>query len=269
VIKKLIKAALKISIGIAAIFMAQAVCAQSNQEIAKEVANPLTSLTYLPLQLNYDSDIGPADDGERISLNIQPLTSFSIHDDWNIISRTIVPLVKQKDIFPGAGSQSGLGGVVQSVFFSPDQTTDGWTWGAGPVLLLPTATDDLLGADQWGLGPTIVGVKVSGPWTYGVLANHIASFAGDDNKSDVSATFVQPFLDYTTSNGVTYELTSESTYDWKSDQWTVPVVATVNILTQVGNQLIMYGGGLRYWVKSTESDPEGWSFNLVLYLLFP
>jgi hypothetical protein len=106
VIKKLIEAALKISIGIVTIFMAQAVCAQSNQEIAKEVANPLTSLTYLPLQLNYDLDIGPEDDRERFSLNIQPLTSFSINDDWNIISRTIVPLVKQKDIFPGAGSQA-------------------------------------------------------------------------------------------------------------------------------------------------------------------
>jgi hypothetical protein len=252
------------------IFMAQTVFAQSNEELAKEVANPLTSLTYWPFQLNYDFNIGPSDDGDRLSLNIQPLTSFSLNDNWNIISRTIVPLIEQNDIFPGAGEQSGFGDVVQSLFFSPELATEsGWIWGAGPVFLLPTATDDLLGADKWGLGPTIVGVKVNGPWTYGMLTNHIISFAGDDSKADVSATFVQPFLDYTTKNAVTYELTSESTYNWKSDKWTVPVVLTANILTEVGGQLLMYGGGLRYWAKSTESDPEGWSFNLVLYLLYP
>ena len=251
-------------------FLTPAVFAQSGEELAKEIANPLTSMTLVPFQLSLDSNIGSNDDGDRQTLNIQPLTSFSINDDWNIISRTIVPLIHQDDIFPGAGEQSGLGDVLQSFFISPEQLTEsGWTWGVGPALLLPTATDDLLGTDKWGLGPTAVAAKVDGPWTTGVLVNHIESFAGTDSKPDVSATFIQPFFDYTTKNAVTYELTAESTYNWKSKDWSIPVMLTANKFVQVGNQPILIGGGLRYWAASADSDPEGWALNISLYLLFP
>ena len=157
---------------------------KSKQDIAKEVANPLTSMTYLPLQLDFDRNIGPEDDGERMTLNVQPLTSFEINDDWNLISRTIVPLIAQDDIFPGAGEQSGFGDIVQSFFFSPTKPTeDGWIWGAGPVILAPTATDDYLGTDKWAAGPTFVMAKVDGPWTIGLLANHLSSFAGQSGAS--------------------------------------------------------------------------------------
>jgi hypothetical protein len=110
-----------------------------------------------------------------------------------------VPVVWQDDVVSGAGNQFGLGDVVQSLFFSPKAPTEsGWIVGAGPVFLLPTGTDDLLTTDKWGAGPTAVAFKQQGPWTYGALTNHIWSFAGDDRRADVNATFLQPFLSYTT-----------------------------------------------------------------------
>ncbi len=76
------------------------------------------------------------------------------------------PVVSQDDIYPGAGSQAGLGDVAQCVFFSPRQPTEsGWIWGIGPVIMLPTATDDLPGTGKWGPGPTVVGLKQNVPWT--------------------------------------------------------------------------------------------------------
>jgi len=173
-------------------------------------------------------------------------------------------------VFPGTGRQSGLGDVVQSFFFSPKApTAGGWIWGAGPVLLLPTGTDDLLSAKKWGAGPTAVMLKQQSGWTVGALANHIWSFAGDSERADVSATFVQPFLSYTTPTAWTFTLNTESTYDWKASQWSVPVNALVTKVTKVGGQLISVGGGLRYWADSPEGGPQGLGYRAVLTLLFP
>lgn len=254
----------------ASIFVGSTAFAESNEELAKKLSNPVASLISVPFQLNYDSDIGPNDDGNRYQLNIQPVIPISLNDDWNIISRTILPVVSQDEIFPDASSQSGLGDILQSLFFSPKQPTErGWIWGMGPVLLLPTATDDLLGADKWGLGPTAVVLKQGGPWTYGTLANHIWSVAGDDDRQDISSTFLQPFLSYTNKQAVTFALNAESTYDWKSKQWAVPINFTATKVTKFGNQLVSVGGGIRYWAESTDAGPEGMGVRLIFTLLFP
>jgi len=260
----------RLFIGMTLIFIAQSVFAQSDQDIAQQINNPLTSMTIVPILTDFDGDIGPTDDGDRVTVNLQPITSFLLNEDWTVISRTILPFIDQSDIFPGAGSQSGIGDVVQSLFFSPKQMTEsGWTWGVGPVLLLPTATDDLLGTEKWGAGPTAVAVKVTGPWTYGMLVNHIVSFAGNDSRDDVSASLLLPFLDYTTEKAVTYEIISEPVYNWESEQWSVPVTASINKYLQLGGQHLQIGTGLTYWAESADSDPEGLSFTLSLYLLFP
>ena len=164
---------------------------QSQQDLAKRLSNPVSSLISVPFQFNIDHDIGPDDAGDRMTLNFQPVVPLTLNDDWNVISRTILPVIDQQDIYPGAGDQFGLGDTVQSFFFSPKApTVSGWIWGAGPVFLLPTGTDELLGSDQWGVGPTGVALKQVGSWTYGGLANHIWSVAGDDDRGDVNSTFL-------------------------------------------------------------------------------
>ncbi len=238
--------------------------------LAKKLSNPVAALISVPLQLNYDHDIGPTDDGDKWTLNIQPVVPIELNKDWNVISRTILPVVYQDDIAPGAGSQFGIGDVVQNLFFSPKApTSSGWIWGAGPVFLLATGSDDLLTADQWGAGPTALVLKQEKGWTYGALANHLWSFAGDDDRGDVNATFLQPFVSYTTPTAWTYGINTESTYDWENEQWSVPLNVTVSKVTRIGNQLVSVGGGLRYWADSPPGGPEGVGVRLVFTFLFP
>jgi len=248
----------------------QAQAEDSATDLAKKLSNPVAALISVPMQLNYDKKTGTSQSGKRSVLNVQPVVPVTLNQDWNIISRTIVPLVSQQDITPGAGSQSGVGDIVQSVFFSPKApTADGWIWGAGPVLLLPTGSSDMLSAKKWGAGPTAVLLKQDSGWTYGALANHIWSFAGDSTRSDISATFLQPFLSYTTPTAWTYGVNTESTYDWKATQWSVPLNLSVSKVTKIGDQLMSLGGGVRYWAYGPDSGPHGWGLRLVMTLLYP
>jgi len=239
-------------------------------EMAKKLANPLAAMISLPMQLNYDQDFGVDDTGNRFLMNVQPVVPISISENWNMISRTILPVITQDELAAGTGRQTGLGDTSESLWFSPVKPTDkGLIWGVGPVILIPTATDDLLGGGKWGIGPTFVALRQNGPWTIGALGNHIWSVAGSDNRSDISSTFIQPFITYHTPTAVSYALNTETSYDWKSEQWSIPVNLMVSKLVRFDKQMVSFQVGIRYWVKSTDTGPEGLGLRFAVTMLFP
>jgi len=199
---------------------------------------------------------------------LQPVIPVSIAKNWNLISRTIVPVISQNNVYASGESEFGLGDVAQSLFFSPKQPTKGGIlYGIGPVLLLPTATNDLLGIKKWGIGPTAVILRMQGNWTYGALINQIWSYAGSGN-SDVSITFFQPFISYSTSNGMSYSFNSENTQNWNDDMFRGFASVIISKVTQIDKQSIQFGLGPKMFYGNNLANPE-WGIRAIIVLLFP
>jgi hypothetical protein len=239
----------------------------SGADLAKKLSNPVADLISVPFQFNYNGGF-PEGDGEQYYLNIQPVIPISISPKWNVISRTIFPIYSQ-DISDVEGRQVGLGATTQSFFFSPKAPgPHGVIWGVGPAFLIPTATDHIA-TNQWGAGITGVALKQTGPWTVGALGNHIWSITGDDEDGDRSATFLQPFLSYTTPKATSFTLNTESTYDWETEQWSVPINALVGQVVKIHRRPVQFSLGARYWADAPEAGPEGWGARFQVTLLFP
>jgi hypothetical protein len=203
-----------------------------------------------------------------MTINVQPVIPVALNPKWNLISRTIIPIIHQANVTaPGAG-QTGLGDVVQSLFLSPNKT-EPFIWGIGPAILVPTATNQFLGSKQLGLGPTVVVLKQQHGWTVGTLWNHIWRVAGGSGRPRVNADFVQPFLSYSTKDGWSYTINTESTYDWTNKNWAVPIHFTVQKIVRFGKQPIQFGGAMRCWATSPSGGPESCGLRIIVTGIFP
>lgn len=244
--------------------------ANDDQAIAKKLSNPIASLVSVPFQFNYDEGFNRLGTGKRLNLNVQPVIPIELSSEWNLISRTIMPFNWSDDMLTNSGSITGMGDTVQSFFLTPSKAMNGISWGLGPVFLLPTGTSDVYTSHEWGAGPTGVILKESGPWMYGALVNHIWSFANTGTPAhDINATFMQPFIVYTTPDAWTYAVNTETTYDWNAEEWQVPVNATVSKVVKIGSQRVSLSAGARYYITSPDAAADGWGGRFGITFLFP
>jgi hypothetical protein len=249
---------------------APAVPASGDQmaELATKLNNPTASLISVPLQSNIDFGGGPNDDGLQYKLNIQPVIPFKLNDDWKILTRAILPIIHQSNRV-GTSTQSGIGDTSLTFWLSPEKTRPGGiVWGLGPAFLAPTATDDYLGTDKWGVGPSVIVVKQSHGWSSGALVSQTWSFAGSDERDDLSSTFMQPFVSYQTRSHTTYGFNLESSYDWENEQWIVPINLQVTQLVRLGTMPVSFQGGVRYYA-ATPADGPTWGLRFTATLVFP
>lgn len=239
----------------------------ADSQLAQQLNNPLANLISVPFNNNFDYGGGRNDDGFRYTMVAQPVIPFQLNENWNLITRTIIPYAHLERVLPN--HESGLGDAVGNFWLSPAQPTEwGLTWGIGPAILAPTGTNRFSSSRQWGAGPTGVAVVTRGPWIGLLLGNYIWSLGGTpDRLDDVNQGFVQAALAYTLPSRTTLFVSTESVYEGNSRQWTVPLQAGVNQLLRIGNQPIQLGGLVRYYAEKPAGGPD-WGFQLRLTLVF-
>ena len=243
----------------------------SAEELAKLAQNPVGNLISVPFQNNTNLNFGP-EKGTQNILNIQPVIPISVSRDWNIITRTILPLIWNPSLGPDIPGKDGTGDVVFTAFLSPANPGH-WIWGAGPVIQVPTNSNAQLGNKNWGLGPSFVVLHLEhgDPWVYGVLVNNIWSVSSNKQGGSYNNGLIQPFINYNFKEG--FYLTSSPilTVDWKADsgqRWTVPIGGGVGkifhfLRLPVNTQLAGYYNVVR------PDFGANWQIRAQVQLMFP
>lgn len=246
-----------------------AIAEMSKEELAKAAQNPVANLISVPFQNSTNFNVGPYNRTQDI-LNIQPVIPVTLNPEWNVITRTIVPLIWQPGMAPGQDTDFGLGDTQLTAFLSPAKP-GGIIWGVGPIFQLPTHTNGL-GTRKWGIGPSVVGLKIEKHWVYGALINQVWSFAGPDDAPGINQFLMQPFANYNMEDGFYLISAPIITANWKAsggNQWTVPLGGGAGKIFKIGGKLPLNLTAQAYYnVLSPDSGPD-WSIRLQAQILLP
>jgi hypothetical protein len=241
------------------------------EELAKLAQNPVGNLISVPFQNNTNLNFGPQKGTQNI-LNIQPVIPFEVDKDWNIITRTILPVISMPALGPDIDSTNGIGDTVFTAFLSPANPGH-WIWGVGPVFQLPTNSTAELGNKNWGMGASgvVLHLEHGDPWVYGVLANNIWSLTSNKQGGSYSTGLIQPFVNYNFEGGVYLVSAPILTVDWKAEsgqQWTVPLGGGVGKIFHFGKVPVNTQISAYYNVVRPDFGAN-WQIRAQMQLMFP
>ena len=241
--------------------------------LARKAQNPVADMISLPFQLNWNFDTGPLEKDQEI-LNIQPVLPIRLNDDWNLVTRTIMPLISQPPYNSSQDRVGGMGDINFTAFFSPRKpTSGGWIWGLGPAIIMDTATNDRLGQGAWSVGPSAVFLKMPGAWVIGGLVSNVWSVSEEEGRPDVNQLLFQPFINYNFPDtpGRYLSFSPILTANWEADsgqKWTVPLGLAMGQVMKLGKQPVNLQLGAFYNVVRPDFASR-WQIRFQFTLMFP
>lgn len=233
-------------------------------DLARQDQNPVTRLYILRFEDNTQFGFGPENDVLNF-FRIQPIVPLDLNENWSLLIRPIIPVVHQ----PWPDSTDGLSDIVLTMFVTPARAGK-FIWGIGPTLLLPTATDAMIGTEKWSVGPAVAGVYLDGPWVIGAIVQNVWSFAGEHDRQDVNAMTLRPLVNYNLPGGWYLSSSPSIAANWQADssnRWLVPIGGGVGRVFSIGGQRMSALLESYYHVVSPETGPD-WQLRLQLSFLY-
>ncbi len=239
------------------------------EQVVRDSENPLVDRIRIPIINRTAFDVGPFERTANVTI-IRPLVPISIGENY-LFLRTSIPFVYSPTLNQIQGEEYGLGDIRMQTFFGKEEQNRRLTWGIGPTFLFPTASERSLGFGKWGIGPSVAALWAGERLTAGGILENYWSFAGDENRPDVSQLTLQPLFTYVLRDG--WYLASS------------PVITAFWNIPQGGKWLVPIGGGLgkviksgdysfnmsvqAYWHPVRPDNSEGWALVLQFQSLFP
>jgi len=238
----------------------------SDKDLAQKTQNPVSDLISVPFQNNMTYNSGDRERTQNV-MNIQPVIPLDLSEDFTLITRTIFPIVSEPSSIPGQDRQNGIGDTTFTAFLSPKEPAFGsLIWGAGPIFNIPTASDDRLGADLWGMGLSAVALTIQGPIVAGAIISNTWSLEGED----FSRFLLQYFVNYNLADGWYIVSSPIMTADWEADDdaWTIPVGGGFGKVQKFGKLPVNFSVQAFYNAEKTKFGGD-WSTRLQVQFLFP
>ena len=230
--------------------------AEEYPNLSLRILNPLARILMLPTSVEYKEGAGPSGDGQSFAIRMAPRVPFVLNEDWTLISKFDIAWVTQEDVV-GTGRQEGLSDLSLTLTFSPNRSL-GWGtyWGVGPAFVVPTATDDFLGAEKFSAGPSFSLYKQSAPWTAGFQLAQLWSVAGTGGTPDVNVGVIRAMVAYTAPTATTIALAAEFRHDWERDAWVGPIDLSIRQLTLIRDHPVHWSLAAQYFVLADGNVPE-------------
>jgi hypothetical protein len=212
-----------------------AAVAARQKELIKQSQNPVGNLGVLPIQANFYYGQGLYQRTQTVT-NIQPVIPIALNKRWNVISRTIVPIIDLPSSLPpsqcnstlGCPTLTGVGDIQQQTYFTPAKPAT-VTWGAGPIFQFATASPNLgpVGSHQTAAGVNAVGLIMPGNFVMGALVTQLWSIGGSSPTNPaVNSMLIQPFVNYNFGKGWALSTAPNITANFSAtpgQAWTVPL----------------------------------------------
>jgi hypothetical protein len=223
--------------------------------LAKRQQNPIGGLTSIELDNSTNFNVPPpkaqgvlaSPMGTQDTLNILVNIPIQLNEDWNLITQAGLPLEWPEP----QGGPFGLGASTFLALLSPSRPLNGWSWGAGPIIQIPTITSKKLDSNVWGVGPAAVVSRIDGALVYGVQISNVFSLGGTSGQggtpalhggTSFSMMMITPAFYYNFSDGWFVGTNPTITADWMANgaKWVLPVGALAGRVIVLGGKLPVY-----------------------------